>query len=136
MTLIELMVVVVIIGILASVAYPSYTEYVRRGNRAEARSILLETAQFLERNYSVANRFDQTSGGVATALPYATSPKGGTKKYDVTVNFPDAQSYTLSATPAGSMVGDECGVITLTNTGVKGADGETTAAIVDQCWGK
>lgn len=138
-TLIELMIVVIIVGILASIAYPSYQEYVRRGNRAEARGILLETAQFLERNYTLANRYDQTSAGVAitnTSLPFQTSPKTGTKKYDIAVNFPDTQSFGLSAAPTGSMAGDACGTITLTNTGLKGAAGQTTAAIVDQCWGK
>jgi len=51
-TLIEVMVVVAIVGILAAIAYPSYQEHVRRANRAEARGILLEMAQLLERNYT------------------------------------------------------------------------------------
>ncbi len=133
-TLIELMITVAIIGILAAIAYPSYTQYVQRANRAEARAILLETTQFLERNYTLANRYDQTSAGVAitsATLPFQTSPKTGTKKYDVTVNFPDSQSFTLSATPAGSMTGDKCGIYTLTNTGVQGSGGTHA-----ECWGK
>lgn len=138
MTLIELMIVVVVIGILAAIAYPNYTQYVQRGNRAEARSILLETAQFLERNYTLANRFDQDSAGNAVALPFATSPKTGTAKYNITAAYgaAPAQTFTLSATPTGVMTGDACGTITLTNAGVKGAAGVTTAAIVDQCWGR
>jgi type IV pilus assembly protein PilE len=132
-TLIELMITVVIIGILAAIAYPSYTQYVQRANRAEARAILLETTQFLERNYTLANRYDQTSTGVAitsATLPFQASPKTGTKKYDVTVNFPDAQSFSLSAAPTGAMAGDACGTLTLTNTGLQGAGGS-----VDDCWG-
>lgn len=139
-TLIELMIVVVIIGILAAIAYPSYTQYVQRGNRAEARSILLENAQILERNYTTANRYETVnpdgSGGAPVII--ATSPKTGTKKYDITVAYgaAPAQTFTLSATPTGSMSGDACGIITLTNTGVQGAAGVTTPAIVDQCWAK
>ena len=134
MSLIELVIVVSIIGILSAIAYPSYTQYVQRGNRAEARSILLETTQFLERNYTLANRYDQTSAGVAitnSTLPFQQSPKSGTAKYNVTVNFPDTETFTLSAAPTGVMAGDTCGTLTLTNTGTQGAGGS-----VAECWGR
>ena len=48
-TLIELMITVAIVGILGAIAYPSYTEYVRRGHRAEARAGLLQAQMWLER---------------------------------------------------------------------------------------
>jgi len=139
-TLVELMIVVAIIGILAAIAYPSYTQYVQRANRAEARSVLLEASQFLERNYTLANRYDQDSAGNALNLPasLSQSPKQGTAKYNIAV-APGAdatQTFTLSAAPTGSMASDACGTITLTSAGQKGAAGVTTDAIVAECWGR
>jgi type IV pilus assembly protein PilE len=141
MTLIELVVVVAIIGILTAIAYPNYVEYVKRGNRAEARSVLLEDAQILERNFTTANRYEfvnfDGSGGAPVII--AQSPKTGTPKYTITAGgygAAPAQTFQLNATPVGVMTGDTCGILTLTNTGLKGAAGATTQAIVDQCWGK
>ena len=132
-TLVELMVTVAIIGILSAIAYPSYTQYVLRANRAEARAILLESVQFLERNYTTANRYDQTSAGAAIALPYLTSPKVGTAKYNIAAAYgaAPAQTFTLGATPTGVMSGDACGIYTLDNTGIQGSGGTIAA-----CWGR
>ncbi|MBT9541199.1 type IV pilin protein [Thiobacillus sp.] len=133
-TLVELMITVAVIGILASIAYPSYTQYVQRANRAEARAMLLENAQFLERNYTTANRYDETSGGVDindASLPKPQSPENGAARYNMTVvmGAAPAQTFILSATPTGTMSGDTCGVITYTNAGLQGADGD-----VAECW--
>lgn len=140
-TLIELMITVAVIGILAAIAYPSYTQYVQRANRAEARSLLLENAQFLERNYTTANRYDMKSDGVtainSAALPRTQSPVNGAAKYNISFSAQAAQSFTLQAVPTGTMTGDSCGTLMLTNTGMQGAAGQWPPnAIVAECWGK
>lgn len=134
-TLIELMITVLIIGILAAIAYPSYTQYVVRANRAEARAILLQNAQILERNYTTANRYDQDSAGVAPVI-IAQSPETGTKKYDVAlataaVGGVAGQTFTLTATPTGVMAGDDCGNLSINSAGQQNATG---ALGTDACW--
>lgn len=140
-TLIELMVVVVIIAILASVAYPSYTQFVRRSARAEAKSALLENAQFLERNFTTANTYAKTSGGDdidVSRLPVQQVPRTGTVRYNIELDVDAATPtvFTLSAVPAegGPSDGDPCGTLTLNEQGVKGVVGATLTA--DECWNR
>ncbi len=130
-TLIEMMIVVVVISILAAIAYPSYQDYVRRAKRADAQSALLELAQFMERHYTANGTY--LAAGAAPNLPFTEAPKDGTNKnYDLSfAATPTASGYTLRAVPKGSMAGDACGTLTLSNTGAKGqAAGATLAA----CW--
>jgi len=143
-TLIELMVVVAVIGILSAIAYPSYKEHVARGNRNDAKGVLLEDAQWLERNYTTSNAYN-LDGANATltatsALAWPTAPRDGTTRYyNVTfASAPTASAYTIAATPiAGTpMANDRCGTLTYTNTGVKGAAGATSGGVVDDCWSR
>jgi type IV pilus assembly protein PilE len=140
LTLIELMIVMVIVGILAGVAIPAYTQYVRRSDRAQAKTALLENAQFLERNYTVTNSYALDPGGdpmTSDKLPVTQSPKelGSNAKYTVTLDDDvTATTFTIHAVPvAGSpAVDDPCGTLTITHTGAKSASGGDVA----KCWDK
>ena len=129
-TLIELMIVLAIIGILAMVAYPSYVESVKRGQRSSARTSLLEAQQFMERVYAANSRYTTDEAGMLSPTLPARLQAVPTEspRYNLTVAA-TLISYTLTATPIGA---DICGDLTLTHTGVKGRS--ATEPTVAECW--
>ena len=79
-TLIELMIVVAIIGLLAAVAIPAYTDSVRKGNRAEARAALMNLLQQQERYLTQMNTYETFAAGTPGTLPFkAYSSSEGTQ---------------------------------------------------------
>ena len=128
-TLIEVMIVVAIVAILSAIAYPSYAEYVRRGHRAEARAGLLQAAQWMERAATATGTYPLTA-----AFPNSLKSVPN-NRYDISATS-DGGTFTLTAAPKGAQTGDRCGNYTLTNTGLRGANGVTTGDIVTECWGK
>lgn len=139
-TLVELMVVITIVAILASVAIPSYREHVRRANRSEAKTALMENAQFMERNRTVSNSYDHDASGAditAASLPVQNVPKDGTARYTVSfvADSLTANTFKLVATPVagGPMAGDKCGNLMLDETGAKTV---STSADAADCWNR
>lgn len=124
------MIVLAIIGILAMVAYPSYVESVKRGQRSSARTSLLEAQQFMERFYSANSRYTtDEAGSVSPILPARLlAVPTEAPRYNLSV-VATLNGYTLTATLIGT---DICGDLTLTHTGVKGRS--TTEPTVVECW--
>ena len=126
-TLLELLIVVVIIGILAAVGYPSYRAQVMQTHRADGKATLMQVSQALERCYTRFSAYN--NAGCAVAFPVA-SPEG---HYSVTATALTASAFTLDATPQGGQADDaKCGVLRLTSTGVEGSQGASTD--VNNCW--
>jgi len=149
-TLIELMITVAIIGILASIAYPSYQDSVMKSRRADAKGVLLGLTNAMERRFTEKNSYCDAAiatGGTAvtgcgtatedTGTPSPsiyTTPPETTSFYTITINSATASTYTLNATRTGAQANDKCGTLTLTHTGVKGVTGADTGVTAADCW--
>ncbi|WP_342116141.1 type IV pilin protein [Pseudoduganella sp. OTU4001] len=99
-TLIEVMVAVVIIGVLAAVAMPSYSRYVIRGNRSAAQQHLLDLATRQQQFLSDARTYKGTVADLNMTTPTAVS-----KFYTISIVTGDGPppTFTITATPvAGS----------------------------------
>lgn len=120
-TLIELMITVAIVAILAAIAYPSYQQYVIRGNRAAAQAQMMDIAnrqqQFLLANRAYASKGTLEASGYG--LPSEVSAHYG---YTITVGTGTVPTFTITFDPTGSQ--DSDGNLTLDNAGNKGPDGK------------
>ncbi|HZP92724.1 MAG TPA: type IV pilin protein [Burkholderiales bacterium] len=116
-TLIELMIVVAIIGILASIAYPGYQRYVQRANRAAAQQFMLDLSSREQQYLLDARAYTATIGvgGLNVTVPAEVTPN-----YNITIavdNTAAPPTFTITATAIGSQVSD--GDLTLNNLGQK-----------------
>jgi len=141
-TLMELMIVVAIIGILASIAYPSYTNSITKGRRAEGRTALAELMQQQERFMTQTNSYCafSNSGGSASVVAGCTTVPFKTYSGDNATNA----AYYLSADACPSSTIKECvrvaavpiksdpeaGTLQMLSTGTKTCTGTNTAV----CW--
>jgi type IV pilus assembly protein PilE len=135
-TLIELMIVIVIVAILASIAVPSYRQYVLRSHRVEAKTALLNLAAaqekfYLENNTYAANTVLTTAPPAGLGLA-ATTENGW---YTIAIaNGADAANFSATATAAGAQTADtDCATFTLTAQGVRSAT-KNGGAVSTVCW--
>ncbi len=137
-TLIELMIVVAVIAILAAIGYPSYRDYVRRSNRAEGKSELMNAAALQEKFFSNNNTYttDMTALGVDDTDPAIT--ESGYYSVDAAACAGEtiATCYLLTATAQGGQSDDsKCTTMTLDSRGTKGGTGaQCNCATADTCW--
>lgn len=131
-TLIELMIVVVIIGVIAGIAYPLYTNYMLTSRRTEATTMLHQVSgrqeQFFKDNKRYANNM--------TEMGYsANSELSPNSYYAVNVTAASLGGYTIQAVPQtkkGQNSDTDCLAITYQHDGVA-TDGIRTPAL---CWKK
>lgn len=114
-SLIELMIVVVIVGILAAVAIPSYQNYVVKGNRAAAQAFMMDVAS-REKQYLLDAR--SYTNNLATLG--VTAPADVSKHYTITIDAPAGTppSFTVTATPTSAQQTAD-GVLILSSDGTK-----------------
>ncbi|TVR92240.1 MAG: prepilin-type N-terminal cleavage/methylation domain-containing protein [Wenzhouxiangellaceae bacterium] len=122
-TLIEVMIVVVIIGVLAAIAYPAYQRHVIESNRSAVQAEMMEVAQLFERCFTRTNAYNNC------AITGRTTDNG---RYQITVAAA-ANTFTVTATPqsVGQQSSDVCGNLTLNHLGVRGNSG---GLAVGDCW--
>lgn len=126
-TLIELMIAVAVIAILAAIAIPSYSEYVRTSRRAQAKADLVEYATQAERFHTVNNTYEGyefPNGSNSIASPR----EGGTAAYTITQELTQS-TFVLTATAGTAQSKDKCGNLSVNQANVKTAD--TT---LSECW--
>jgi type IV pilus assembly protein PilE len=127
-TLIELMIVVLIIGVIAAVAVPSYQEYIDEGRRAEGVAFAKEILSLQETHFMQFNQYaTNVSGAGATALGVSNTSENG--DYIATLPGATATTFTIQVSPNG-WTDSDCGNLTLTNTGERDSSSGTTA----ECW--
>jgi type IV pilus assembly protein PilE len=146
-TLIELMIVVVIVAILASIAIPAYNTQIRKSRRTDAKTALLDLAGREERYYDANPSTGYTNltanlGYTAGTTPAMTGYTVGSGYYTVTVTTaaavptatpPTPATYTIVATAIGDQAKDSCSTFTLASTGQQSATGSDPSPSVD-CW--
>ena len=126
-TLMELMIVVVIIGILTAIAYPNYRQYAARAKRNEARAALLQIATLQERFYLQNNSYtdDMTNLG----FPVASNHLSDTESYLIDVTAADASGFNAIATYQNTdEEKDKCLTFQIDGTATK------TSAPYTDCW--
>jgi len=123
-TLIEVVVVIAIVAILASIALPNYSEYVMRANRSSAQAFITDIASRQAQFF-----LDRRTYATTIAALNMTAPTEVAIRYDVAiaVNAGPPLAYTVTATPTGPQLKDRCGALTIDQAGNKSAAGS-------RCW--
>jgi type IV pilus assembly protein PilE len=142
-TLVELVIAMVIVSILAAIAIPSYSTYILKSHRTEAKTALLDIASLEERYFSTNNTYTQTPSDLGYSGAAGTAFNVGSGYYNVLVTTTNATApttalpggtpatYTMTATAINNQVNDtSCLTFTVDSTGTQGSSPGTSAT----CW--
>jgi len=129
------MVTVAIVGILASIAYPSYRSYVLRTHRTDAVRALTQAAQILQRCYSQTYSF-AGCGPIPATAPASTPSVNGDYALSSTLTAGPPQTFMLTAVPVGAQAVDTtCAQFSLNQTGQQLAKDSSNNDQSTTCWG-
>ena len=125
-TLIELMIVIVVVAILASIAVPSYRQYVMRTHRAEGKTAIMQVAAAQEKFYLQHTRYaldTEIDDAPPAGLGINATTENGWYTLEIDVTDEDnPQDWTVTATAAGSQATDtHCATLSVSSAGVKDA---------------
>ncbi len=140
-TLIELLITIVIIGILAGIAYPSYVDSVKKSHRADVQGALMDFAAAMARYQSQNLTYVGAASAVpgtpaATTFAAQTPVHSNNKTYNLTIQAVTASAYTLRATPITSGSQKDDGYLELLSTGERhwDKDNNTTITAAEKTW--
>lgn len=135
MTLVELLVVVVLVAVLATVAIPSYRSHVLRTHRVESRTALLALAVAQEKFFLQHNTY-ATQAELSEAPPDGLGLAGtsANARYVLSIDGASESDYSATATATGAQVSDhDCATFSINALGQRSAtrlDGSASSA----CW--
>ncbi len=123
-TLVELLITIVVVGILVSIAYPAYTDHLRKSRRAEAQRVLMDIALRQQQILLDTKAYAADLAGSGASVPPSVTPF-----YDITVTGTNtagaAPAFTATAVPRGAQASDSCGTLTVN---------QASARTPTNCW--
>lgn len=139
-TLLELMVVVAVIAILAGIAYPLFSEQMRKGKRSEAIAAISDIQLRQERwrsnnaTYGNLTGADFAAGNIFGGVAAVTSYNSGLKNYNISVSNNTGTGYIVTATRKNSMANDpRCGNFIMTYSAGTSSP-SVSSGDRDYCW--
>jgi type IV pilus assembly protein PilE len=143
-SLIELMITVAIIGIIASIAYPSYQGFIINTNRGVAQADLMSLAAAMERHKAAS--FSYKAAAVSAtdtgkpAIFHQHSPSAelyNNRKYDLYISQSSGSAYLLEARPVSGTSQAQDGKIAFYSDGRRAWDANNNGSFstAEYCWG-
>lgn len=138
-TLLEMLIVVFIVGILASFAWPSYQGHITKARRNDGKTALMDLAGKMERYYAEMHTYQDATIATATSTDVLASPFSPEGWYQLTITASGDSFYSLQAIPvkAQATADTQCQALTLTDKGQKGITAGPAGVPrgkVENCW--